>query len=56
MGLRPPLFNLKRHGRGTLWYDLLQRSIAVSAAVAPVDTHQGSRFIASLGDGFVDNS
>ena len=34
MGLRPPLFTSKRHSRGTLWYDLLQRCIAVSAAVA----------------------
>ena len=52
MGMRPPLFHLKRHSRGTLLlYDLLQRSIAVSAAVAPVATHWGSRFIASLGDG-----
>ena len=36
MGLRPPSFVLKRHSRRTLWYDLLQRSIPVSAAVAPV--------------------
>ena len=57
MGLRPPLYVLKRHSLGTLWYDMLQRSIiAVSAAVAPVSTHWGSRFIASLGGGFVDNS
>ena len=28
MGLRPPLLNLKRHSRGTLWYDLLRRNIA----------------------------
>ena len=39
MGLRPPLLILKRHSRGTLWYNPLQRSIAVSAAVAPVATH-----------------
>ena len=39
IGLRPPLFVLKRHSRGTLWYDQLQRSRAVSAAVAPVATH-----------------
>ena len=39
-----------------LWYDLLRRSTAVSAAVAAVATHGALRFIASLGDGFVDNS
>ena len=39
MGLRPPLFILKRHSRVTLWHDLLQRSIAVSAAVASVAAH-----------------
>ena len=37
-GLRPPLFVLKRNSRGTPWYDMLQRSIAVSSAVAPVTT------------------
>ena len=56
MGLRPPLFISKRHSRGTLWYDLLQRSIAVSAAVAPVAIHWGLGIIASLSGGFVDNS
>ena len=39
MGWRPPLFILKRHSRGALWCDLLQRSIAVSAAFAPVVTN-----------------
>ena len=52
MGFRQPLFILTRYSRGTLWYDLLQRSIiAVSAAVAPVATHWESRFIAALDGG-----
>jgi len=44
LGLRPPWFFLRRHRRGTLCYDL----VAVSAAVAPVATRWGSRFIASV--------
>ena len=55
VGLRPPDI-LKRHSRSTLCHDLFPRSIAMSAAVAPVATHWGSLYIASLVDGFVDNS
>ena len=51
LGLRPPLFCLRRRSRGTLWYGLCYRItvvVDVGAAVASVGTHGASRFVASV--------
>ena len=45
IGLATAMIFLRRHRRGTLCYDLYA---VVSAAVAPVATRCGSRFIASV--------